>query len=492
MRGGCRRLLASVIVSAALALGPGATAGAATVSPGLQPPFGTNWPVYHQNLLSTGVDPVNTDLTPLRPGWSSPTLDGGIFGEPLVADGRVVVATANDTVYALSAQTGSILWSTHLGTPVPIANLPCPSVVSPLVGITGTPYIDLAHNEIFVVAMEERTSFAAEHRLYGLNLFDGNIELDEGADPPGSQPLLQLQRNGLTASHGRIIVSYTGFNDCGKYHGWVLGIPEGGGPMRTFESATAPGDNEGGVWMGGAAPVVDPAGNIWFATANSTETNPHRYDRSNAIIELSPGFRVKQVFGDPNWLADDAGDLDLGSTNAALVNGFVFIASKAGDAYLARQRHLGGVGGQVASLALCQPARMGGSAWGGTDVDGSVLYVNCDDGEPGNAHFSHITAVQVTKKRPYLHVLWRSTTVRSAGPPIVAGGMVWTILLDGHTVVGLSQASGQPEVEEPIGVVANHFPTPSVADGLLLVPSLKGVVAFVGPWGLPPAPAPAP
>ena len=32
--------------------------------PGLDAPFGTNWPMYHQNLLSSGVDPVNTDLTP--------------------------------------------------------------------------------------------------------------------------------------------------------------------------------------------------------------------------------------------------------------------------------------------------------------------------------------------------------------------------------------------------------------------------------------------
>ena len=107
---------------------------------------------------------------------------------------------------------------------------------------------------------------------------------------------------------------------------------------------------------------------------------------------LSPEFRVKQVFADPNWLADNSGDLDLGSTDPTLVDGFVFIASKAGDAYLARQTRLGGVGGQVAHMALCRPARNGGSAWGGADVDGSVLYVNGDDGEPGNAKFSHITA----------------------------------------------------------------------------------------------------
>ena len=133
------------------------------------------------------------------------------------------------------------------------------------------------------------------------------------------------------------------------------------------------------------------------------------------------------------------------------MNGFVFIASKAGDAYLARQRHLGGVGGQVASLALCRPARMGGSAWGGTAVDGSVVYVNCDDGEPGNAHYSHITAVQVTKRRPYLRVLWRSTTVRTAGPPIVADGKVWTILLDGEPWSGSARPPDSPRSSWPPG-----------------------------------------
>jgi outer membrane protein assembly factor BamB len=491
MRGGFRWLLASGIASAALALGLAAPSGGATLSPGLKPPFGTNWPVYHQNLLSTGVDPVNTDLNTLTPGWASPNLDGGIFGEPLVADGRVVVATANDTVYSLSAQTGSVLWSTHLGTAVPVAGVPCPSVVSPLVGITGTPYIDLARNEIFVVAMEQ-SAFTVQHRLYGLNLFDGSIELDQSADPPGSQRLQEFQRAGLTASQGRIIIAYTGFGDCGTYHGWVAGIPETGGQMLTHKTATLPGEFFGGIWMGGAAPVVDPAGNIWVSEGNgSVTTDAHGWDGSNSVTELSPGFRVVQQFGDPLWQADNQLDFDLGSTNPALVNGFVFSVGKAGQAYLARQRHLGGVGGQVAKMDLCQPARNGGSAWGGTAVDGSVVYVNCDDGLPGNAHFSHITAVQVAKKRPYLHLLWSATTVRTAGPPIVAGGKVWAILLDGQLLIGLSQATGQPQLEESIGVSANHFPTPTVADGLLLVPTLRRVLAFVGPWGLPPAPPPA-
>ena len=60
---------------------------------------------------------------------------------------HVFVATENDTVYALSASTGAVVWSTHLGTPVPSGSLPCGDI-TPTVGITGTPVIDPSRAEI--------------------------------------------------------------------------------------------------------------------------------------------------------------------------------------------------------------------------------------------------------------------------------------------------------------------------------------------------------
>ena len=53
---------------------------------------------------------------------------------------------------------------------------------------------------------------------------------------------------------------------------------------------------------------------------------------------------------------------------------------------------------------------------------------------------------------------------------------------------GLSPASGDQVVSIPFGGPANHFPTPSVADGLLLLSGTNQVFAFMGPAGLPPAP----
>ena len=97
--------------------------------------------------------------------WTSPVLDGQVYGEPLEATGRVYVATENDTVYALAANTGAVLWSSHLGTPVPSGDLPCGDI-SPTVGITGTPVLDVARGEIFVVT-DELSGGNPAHSLVG-------------------------------------------------------------------------------------------------------------------------------------------------------------------------------------------------------------------------------------------------------------------------------------------------------------------------------------
>ena len=66
--------------------------------------FGSNWTTYHGNAEATGVQAAHTKLLPSRRAWTSPVLDGQLYGEPLVADGRVVAATENDTVYVMAAR----------------------------------------------------------------------------------------------------------------------------------------------------------------------------------------------------------------------------------------------------------------------------------------------------------------------------------------------------------------------------------------------------
>jgi outer membrane protein assembly factor BamB len=103
---------------------------------------------------------------------------------------------------------------------------------------------------------------------------------------------------------------------------------------------------------------------------------------------------------------------------------------------------------------------------GGTAFVGTTVYLPC---------LSGTVAVQVTASPPALSLLWSSSV--GGGPPIVAAGLVWTIGQNG-TLYGLDPSTGAVQQQASIGVPANHFPTPSVGDGLLLATSANQVVAF--------------
>jgi outer membrane protein assembly factor BamB len=444
--------------------------------------FGSNWTTYHGNAEATGVEAVQTGLRPARPAWTSSALDGQLYGEPLVADGRVVAATENDTVYVMAANSGRILWSRHLAKPVPSSDLPCGDI-SPEVGITSTPVIDVKRHELFVDADTlipgPSTSHGVEasHRLFGLDLFTGKVELDELSMPrAGEDQLAQLQRPGLALDDGFVVIAYgQNWGDCpgpnGPAHGFVVSIAEGGGPLHYFQISS--GRDRGAVWMGGSSPVVDPHENVYVASADGYNLGAGQpYDDSDAVLELSPTMRLESIFHPRDWQTLSADDLDLGTGDPVLVDGFVFQVGKTDIGYLLRQGHLGGAGGEVASLSVCK-----GDPDGGRAVQNSVVYIPCPNG---------VTAIKVLTKAPFLKQLWTDND-GAAGPPIIADGLVWTIGGDG-AVHGLNPANGKEVVSIRFGGSANHFPTPSVGDGLMLLPGTDQVVAFEGPAGAPPAP----
>ncbi len=444
--------------------------------------FGSNWTTYHENAEATGVQAAQTKLRPSRRAWTSASLDGELYGEPLVADGRVVAATENDTVYAMAARSGRILWKRHLAKPVPSNDLPCGDI-SPEVGITGTPVIDLNRDEIFVDAdtlirgPAASHGVEASHRLFGLNLLTGKVELDEPAMPnAGEDQLAQLQRPGLALDDGFVVIAYgQNTGDCpgpnGPAHGYVVSIPEQGGALHYFQISH--GSDRGAVWMGGSSPVIDPHGNVYVASADGyNQGSGQRYDDSDAVLELSPTMHLKSIFYLKDWQTLSGDDLDLGTGDPVLVHGFVFQIGKTDVGYLLRQGHLGGRDGELTSLHIC-----GGDPDGGHALKGSVVYIPCPNG---------LTAVRISTTAPRLKQLWTDND-GAHGPPIIADGLVWTIGTD-NAVHGLNPANGHVVASIPFSGAANHFPTPAVADGLLLLPGVDQVFAFKGPAGLPPSP----
>jgi outer membrane protein assembly factor BamB len=459
------RTVVAAVAICGLGAGPAYAAPVLASEPAIDPgsSAGTGaWTVYHGDAAGTGVAAGVVSVDTAARAWTSPALDGQIYGEPLVDGGFVFVATENDTVYALSASTGAIDWSSHVDTPVPAGSLPCGNI-SPTVGITGTPVIDPARQEIFVVA-DTGTAGRPAHMLVGLSTASGKVELRQDVDPPGDDPAALLQRTGLALDAGQVVFAMGGnFGDCGRYHGQVAGVPETGGSPRFFTVDSAAGDSQGAIWMGGAAPVVDAQGNIWVAPGNGSVTTPGQaYDDSDGVLELSSTLRLKQYFAPSDWAAQNASDLDMSTAPVLLASGQVLVAGKSGTAYLLDGSHLGGIGGQQAILK----SACGTVIDGGTAVSGTTVFLPCLQG---------IVAVQATPSPPGLRLLWSSGT--GGGPPIVAAGLVWTIGQDG-VLYGLSPATGKVQQQVTLGTPANHFPTPSVGDGLLLAACAANVVAF--------------
>jgi polyvinyl alcohol dehydrogenase (cytochrome) len=442
-----------------------------------------SWTVYHDDPAGNGVAPPVSAVDTTAEVWNSPALDGQIYGEPLVYAGRVYVATENDTVYALSATTGAVAWSAHLGPPVPSGSLPCGDI-SPTVGITGTPVIDQARGEIFVVA-DELAGGKPAHRLVGLATASGRIEMTQDVDPPGADTAALLQRTGLTLDVGQVVFGFGGnYGDCASYQGRVAAVPETGGTPKYFTVDAAPGESQGAVWMGGAAPVVDSHGDIWVSTGNgSVYSDQHAYDDSDSVLELSPSLQLMQFFAPSTWATNNSQDLDMSIAPALLPDGQVVLAGKSRIVYLLNGAHLGGIGNQQATLGAnghTVGTTCSDDIDGGVAVTGMTVYLPCLAG---------IIAVRATSSPAALHLLWSSGT--GGGPPIVAAGLVWTMGQNG-TLYGLDPATGRVRQQVTVGAPANHFPTPSVGDGLLLAASAEHVVALAAPApGARPAPATA-
>jgi outer membrane protein assembly factor BamB len=451
-------ILAAACASVALLVGVAPTRATALTS------AGTSWTVYHGDAIGGGVSTALRSVDTAHRAWTSPILSGEIYGEPLVYANDVFVATENDTVYALSATHGAVLWHRHVATAVPSSDLPCGNI-SPTVGITGTPVIDPARGEIFVVA-DELKNGRPEHFLVGLNTTTGAVEMHQRVDPRGADPAALLQRTGLNLDGGRVVFGMGGnYGDCATYRGRVISVSEGGSRPAIFTVDDRAGDNQGAVWMGGAAPVVDANANVWVSVGNgSVHSAGQPFDDSDSVLELNATGRLEQYFAPSSWASDNASDLDMTTAPVLLADGQVILAGKSPNVYLLNGAHLGGIGGQEATqTSVCSNDVDGGSA-----TVGMTVYLPCLNGP---------VAIRATKSPPTLTVRWQASV--GGGPPIVAAGLVWTVGKNGN-LYGLNTSTGNVRQQAYVGNPDNDFTTPSVGDGLLLVASSFRVVAFRG------------
>ena len=421
----------------ALATGPAAT--------------GTQWLSYHGDPARTGYVAGLPAAGKLAVAWAA-RLDGAVYGEPLVVGTVVVAATEADSVYGLERGTGRVLWHRIVGAPEPGSELGCGDI-TPL-GITSTPVFDPRTGLVYVLAQDEATG----HVLVGLDPATGTVRYRRTVPSPDGHPAADQQRGALAAGFGRIYVTFGGHaGDCGPYVGSVVAMPDrGSGPVVGYKVPTA---RQAGIWAPGG-PVIF-GGKILVSVGNGTTRGP--FDRSDSVTELTPGLSVSGYFAPASWLADNRGDLDLGSMTPALVGGDrILIVGKSGMGYLLRVGRLGGVGGELASRAIC-------GAFGGAAVTGTTVFVPCAGG--GTA------AVGVGADR--LTVLWRGPAGAN-GSPVAGGGAIWVTSYPAGQLYELNPATGAIRYQIGLGARLPHFSSPVLSGPLVLVGTLDGLVAIDG------------
>ena len=414
-----------------------------------------DWPTFGRTPDRAGVSVSTPALGKVRRSWTR-KVDGAAYAQPLIVGSEVIVATENDTVYALNAANGKVSWSHHLASPV-THGLPCGNI-SPS-GITGTPAADPASGRLWVVTYTSKPKF--QHRLWALSLKTGRTISQRPIDAPGSDPRAEQERGALTLLGSRVYVPFGGlFGDCSDYKGRVVGAPvSGAGKLVTFATAS----DRAGIWAPAGESVS--GGDLYVSTGNGLPAN--KIGSSDSVLRLSQGLKVLSRFTPSNFKSLSANDQDLSSTAPAqLPGGLVFQVGKEGVGYVLHDSKLGGTGGQVASAKLCD------GGFGGDAVDGHTVVFSC---------FSSLQAIRVgpVKKGglPHISKLW--SVSGGEGPPIIAGGVVWE--LDGSgSLRGYRLTSGKPVFSAPVGQSVTDFPTLAASGSRLVVTGSARVVSFVG------------
>ena len=423
-----------------------------TSGPGQAP-----WPVFDGDSAHSGDGVgVTAPAGTLRLKWRAP-VDGAVYGQPIMAGGCLFVATENDSVYALEANTGAPIWRVHLAAPV-TAGLPCGDIDPS--GITAAPVLDPATGVLWVALLTDGGA-GLEHQVVALKADTGQVLRRQMIVVPGRDAAAEQVRSALVIGSGKVYVALGGlYGDCDNYVGALVSVPEVGGTPHYWLVPTA---REAGIWEPGG-PDVLADGNLLVADGNGAALQGQPFDESDSVVELSPTLKVVGYFAPTDWARLSAADLDLGSTGpAVLPGGLAAQVGKDGVGYLVDTGHLGGVGGQVATAQVCES---GAGAYGADAVSGNTVYFPCQGG-----------LVAVAAKGRSMHVLWRGAG--DEGSPVVAGGRIFEETGNG-TLQAFSPASGKVLQTLELSSPVTHFPWLVAVGSLLYAPDGTTVAALSG------------
>ncbi|HEX3682573.1 MAG TPA: RICIN domain-containing protein [Bryobacteraceae bacterium] len=498
---------------------------------------------YHNDNARTGQNLAETKLTLSNVNSTGfgklfqVTLDGKVDAEPLYVSNVnmpqhgvhnvVFAATEHDSLYAFDADSGAIYW--HISALKSGETTSDPrgcSQVTPEIGITSTPVIDLsagAHGTIYLVAMSKDASGNYHQRLHALDVTTGAEEfggpVDVAASYSGSgdnsvngsvefDPKQYKSRPGLLLLNGTVYTAWGSHCDDRPYTGWLIGYNESILQQNAVFNF-APNGNEGALWAAGGGVAADTSGNIFVQVANGTfDTSlnaqgfPSKGDYGNAFVKLSRSGGSGALGANDYWTMDNTvtesdEDEDLGSGGLILFpdvtdasgatrhlgtgagkdgNVYVFDRDKMGkflsgsNGSLYQELAHGLAGGEFAT-----PAWFNGTVYYGAVGDTIRAYKLSAARFPGSATNTTGNSFEYPGTTPAISangasngILW---AVENSNPAVLHAYEANDVAVE---LYNTNQASGGRDQFGP----GNKFITPAIANGRVFVGTTTGVAAF--------------
>jgi hypothetical protein len=349
---------------------------------------------WHNDVARDGVNAREYALTTTNVNTASfgklfsCPVDGAVYAQPLwVANLTVAgtthnvlfVATQHDSLYAFDADTGAQLWkvslfdSAHGGTSGEIV-VPGIQVggqdIAPEIGVTGTPVIDSAAGILYVVSKSANAALTTYYqRLHAIDLATGNERsgspvlvaptypgTGDGGTTVTFNPLLANQRAALTLVNGMLYIAWGSHEDDTPYYGWVLGYTYNGSAFsQPAVLNMAPNTGRSGIWMSGAGPAADSAGQIYLITGDgvfdANSSSAPNNDYGDSLVKLTPGLAPSSYFAPSDQATRFANDMDFGAGGPVVLSlpagspqHLVVAAGKTDQVFLLNGDNLGGFG----------------------------------------------------------------------------------------------------------------------------------------------------
>jgi hypothetical protein len=494
---------------------------------------------WHDDVARTGVNATETQLTPANVNSSSfgklfsEPLDGQLYAEPLYVSHLnmgalgthdvVFVATEHNSVYAFDADNpnpatgGGLLWHVNLGTP---ATTPSPyiggrygpwTLVTPYIGIEGTPVIDRATNTMYLDSFTNDAPGVYAHHIYAMDITTGANKVapvlvnptypGNGAGGNGTTiPFIanrQQQRPALTLLNGIVYVAYGSFDDTDPHHGWIVGYDAATLQLKEVWNSTPtlltpPGANagEGPIWQSGAGLSSDGT-NLYAMTGNG-DFNASLNDYADSFVKVSTAnntLALTDYFTPYNQQALTDADNDLGSAGPMVLPDSVGSAAhphllvgvgKQGILFLLDRDNMGHF--DPATDHVLQEVQLGSGAWSNPAYFDGRIYVHGVGGVL--KAFSIANGVMSTAPVAQANVTYGYP---GATPNISANGtthgIIWELqtggVLHAYDATTLTELynSTQAGARDQLGSYVK-FTSPTIADGKVFVGTADSLVVF--------------